>query len=77
MKTSATENPLLKVPPAGRGNRVDARLGSPCEAGGTYLVLGALALVLQHAPLPTSPVDGGGAATPSPRAGRVGVGARC
>ena len=35
MKTSATENPLLKVPPAGRGNRVDARLGSPREAGGT------------------------------------------
>jgi len=32
-------------------------------------------LVFQHAPLPTSPVDGGGAATPSPPAGRVGVGA--
>ena len=26
-------------------------------------------------PLPTSPVDGGGASTPSPPAGRVGVGA--
>jgi len=33
MKTSATEDPLLKVPPAGRGNRVDARRGSPREAG--------------------------------------------
>jgi len=30
------ENPLLKVPPASRGNRTGARLGSPCEAGGTY-----------------------------------------
>ena len=30
------ENPLLKVPPASRGNRTDARLGSPREAGGNY-----------------------------------------
>ena len=27
-------NPLLQVPPAGRGNRTGARLGSPREAGG-------------------------------------------
>jgi len=38
-------------------------------------IISAFALVFQHAPLPTSPVDGGGAATPSPPAGRVGVGA--
>jgi len=33
------------------------------------------ALVFRHAPLPTSPVDGGGVTAPSPPAGRVGVGA--
>jgi hypothetical protein len=33
--TPAFENPLLKVPPASRGNRTGARLGSPREAGGT------------------------------------------
>ena len=33
--TPAYENPLLKVPPASRGNRTGARLGSPREAGGT------------------------------------------
>ena len=38
-------------------------------------IISAFALVFQHAPLPTSPVDGGGAATPSPPAGRAGVGA--
>jgi len=38
-------------------------------------LISVFALVFQHAPLPTSPVDGGGAATPSPPAGRVGVGA--
>jgi hypothetical protein len=38
-------------------------------------IISVFALVFQHAPLPTSPVDGGGAATPSPPAGRVGVGA--
>ena len=38
-------------------------------------IVSVFALVFQHAPLPTSPVDGGGATTPSPRAGRVGVGA--
>jgi hypothetical protein len=32
MKTSATENPLLKVPPAGRGNRTRARF--PSRSGG-------------------------------------------
>ena len=31
--TPAFENPLLKVPPARRGNRTGARLGSPREAG--------------------------------------------
>jgi len=39
------------------------------------IIISAFALVFQHAPLPTSPVDGGGTATPSPPAGRVGVGA--
>jgi hypothetical protein len=34
-KTSAIDDPLLKVPPARRGNRTGARLGSPREAGGT------------------------------------------
>jgi len=34
-KTSETEDPLLQVPPASRGNRTGARLGSPREAGGT------------------------------------------
>ena len=33
-KTRIDENPLLKVPPARRGNRVGARRGSPREAGG-------------------------------------------
>jgi len=31
----ATKDPLLQVPPASRGNRTGARLGSPREAGGT------------------------------------------
>ena len=35
-KTSEIEDPLLKVPPARRGNRAGAWLGSPREAGGTY-----------------------------------------
>jgi len=35
-KSRTNENPLLKVPPASRGNRVGARLGSPREAEGTY-----------------------------------------
>ena len=34
-KTSEIEDPLLKVPPARRGNRTGALLGSPREAGGT------------------------------------------
>ena len=38
-------------------------------------IISVFALVFRHAPLPTSPVNGGGAATPSPPAGRVGVGA--
>jgi hypothetical protein len=38
-------------------------------------VISVFALVFQHAPLPTSPVDGGGVTAPSPLAGRVGVGA--
>ena len=40
-------------------------------------IISVFALVFQHAPLPTSPVNGGGAATPSPLTGRVGVGERC
>jgi hypothetical protein len=35
LKARMNENPLLQVPPAGRGNRTGARLGSPREAGGT------------------------------------------
>jgi len=35
VKARMNENPLLKVPPASRGNRTGARLGSPREAGGT------------------------------------------
>jgi hypothetical protein len=42
---------------------------------GHAIGISVFALVFQHAPLPTSPVDGGGATTPSPLAGRVGVGA--
>jgi hypothetical protein len=38
-------------------------------------LISVFALVFQHAPLPTSPVDGGGVTAPSPPAGRVGVGA--
>ena len=35
VKALGNSDPLLEVPPAGRGNRVGARLGSPREAGGT------------------------------------------
>ena len=45
------------------------------ERGTQLIKVGVYALVFRYAPLPTSPVDGGGAATPSPPAGRVGVGA--
>ena len=38
-------------------------------------LVSVFALVFQHAPLPTSPADGGGVTAPSPPAGRVGVGA--
>ena len=38
-------------------------------------IISAFALVFRNAPLLASPVHGGGTATPSPRAGRVGVGA--
>ena len=34
-KTSMPDNPLLKVPPARRGNRTRVLPGSPREAGGT------------------------------------------
>jgi tRNA-splicing ligase RtcB len=34
-KTRAHDDPLLKVPPASRGNQVGAQLGSPREVGGT------------------------------------------
>ena len=39
IKARMNENPLLKVPPARRGNRVGARLGSPREVGGTKYAL--------------------------------------
>ena len=45
------------------------------KSGAAIDVISVFALVFRHAPLPTSPVNGGGAATPSPPAGRVGVGA--
>jgi len=35
VKARMNGNPLLKVPPASRGNRTGAPLGSPREAGGT------------------------------------------
>jgi hypothetical protein len=35
VKDGGNGDPLLKVPPASRGNRTGARLGSPREAGGT------------------------------------------
>jgi hypothetical protein len=79
-------DPLLQVPPASRGNQAPsvplAKRGGTLRRGAivnSALAIGisACALVFRNAPLPTSPVHGGGAATPSPRAGRVGVGARC
>ena len=33
-RKKTTEDPLLEVPPAGRGNRAGAILGSPRDAGG-------------------------------------------
>ena len=56
-KTRAIDAPLLKVPPAGRGNRLRAPHGSPREAGGTLrrganlssasaVVIGVLMLLL-------------------------------
>ena len=56
-KTRAIDDPLLKVPPAGRGNRLRAPHGSPREAGGTLrrganlssasaVVIGVLMLLL-------------------------------
>jgi hypothetical protein len=39
--TPAFEKPLLKVPPARRGNRAGARLGSPREAGATLPTRGS------------------------------------
>jgi glutamate synthase (NADPH/NADH) large chain len=37
----ATQDPLLQVPPASRGNQTGARLGSPREAGATDPALGS------------------------------------
>jgi hypothetical protein len=45
------------------------------NSGSAIGIISVFALVFQHAPLPTSPVDGGGVTAPSPPAGRVGVGA--
>ena len=59
--------PMYPYQPRGRAARF------PSRSGGN--LISVFALVFQHAPLPISPVDGGGAATPSPPAGRVGVGA--
>ena len=44
-KTRAIDDPLLKVPPAGRGNRLRAPHGSPREAGGTLRRGASIALV--------------------------------
>jgi hypothetical protein len=81
--------PLLQVPPASRGEPrtgsvPPARRGNLKEGGFNRAcfcklwsprLVSVFALVFQHAPLPTSPVDGGGVTAPSPLAGRVGVGA--
>ena len=56
---------------ANRPKTAPTPLAPPCKCA----IISVFALVFQHAPLPTSPVDGGGATTPSPLAGRVGVGA--
>ena len=82
--------PSCRFPPLREGNQAARPLGSPCVQGGTlrrgfsfirtFVNSGSaigkcLCVGFSTAPLPTSPVDGGGAATPSPPAGRVGVGA--
>jgi hypothetical protein len=62
--------------PCIRGHRIWVSLIlDMLSSGMSTQEISVFALVFQHAPLPTSPVDGGGAATPSPPAGRVGVGA--
>ena len=67
----------LPSPPLSKGERVGVRGNSSPVHSRTLAsqLVSVFALVFQHAPLPTSPVDGGGTATPSPPAGRVGVGA--
>ena len=83
--------PPLGSPRFARGTARGAPTRFPLRAGGTLRkgsstdvfvnsgsaigIISVFALVFQHAPLPTSPVDGGGVAAPSPPAGRVGVGA--
>jgi hypothetical protein len=56
IKTWAIDDPLRKVPPAGRGNR-----GSPREAGGTCRrganVNSALAIGIRHALIPAGLVS--------------------
>ena len=75
------KTPSLRFPLRAGGtdpSRFPSRSGGNLTEGGksrtlTTRLVSAFALVFQHAPLPTSPVDGGGAVAPSPRAGRVGV----
>jgi hypothetical protein len=58
--TPAFENPLLKVPPARRGNRAGARLGSPCEAGATLPTRGSPREAGATLPTHGSPREAGG-----------------
>ena len=58
--TPAFENPLLKVPPARRGNRAGARLGSPCEAGATLPTRGSPREAGATLPTRGSPREAGG-----------------
>jgi glutamate synthase (NADPH/NADH) large chain len=56
----STQDPLLQVPPASRGNRTGARLGSPREAGATDPALGSPREAGATDPALGSPREAGG-----------------
>jgi glutamate synthase (NADPH/NADH) large chain len=56
----ATKDPLLQVPPASRGNRTGARLGSPREAAATDPALGSPREAAATDPALGSPREAGG-----------------
>jgi glutamate synthase (NADPH/NADH) large chain len=56
----ATQDPLLQVPPASRGNRTGARLGSPREAAATDPALGSPREAAATDPALGSPREAGG-----------------